>query len=133
MIRECILAKTGIQFDLEHLRDDLSFDFDDLEKEMKNKKLTPEDLGEAYLKIEEYAEDSRKRAKEKEPSKLANPNSSVISETHFGSIRRHIHDIFDNIFDQLAMKWWFCWWLLEFIPMLTTYQDSEGNWTHLRM
>ncbi len=131
MIKECILAKTGIQFDMDYLRDDLDFDFDDLEKEMVKKNMTPEDLGEAYREIGKYAADSRKRAQEKEQSKSASANSSVTSETYLGRIGRHIHDIFDDIFDQLLITWF--WWILEIIPMLTTYQDLEGNWIRLRM
>ncbi|KAF8326159.1 hypothetical protein F5887DRAFT_1139000 [Amanita rubescens] len=132
MIKECILAKTGIQFDMDYLRDDLDFDFDNLEKEMANKNITPEDLGEAYKEIGKYAADSRAHAQETELSTSANANSTVTSETALGRIGRHIRDIFDDVFDQLIMKWWF-WWILEIIPMLTTYQDLEGNWIRLRM
>ena len=127
MIKECVLAKTGIQFDMEYLRDELDFDFDDLEKEMTRKNMRSEDLGEAYL-------ESRARAqqeKEKEASKSADANAPVISETHFGKIRRHIHDIFDDVFDPLVINWF--WWILEIIPMITIYQDLDGNWISLRM
>ena len=135
MIKECILAKTGIQFDLEYLRDELDFDFNDLEEEMKKKDIKPEDLGEAYKEIGKYAAESHAHAqqekeKEKEVSKSA--DAHVVSKTHLEKIGRHIRDIFDDIFDQLVMKWWF-WWILEIIPMLTTYQDLEGNWIRLRM
>ena len=135
MIKECILAKTGIQFDLEYLRDELDFDFHDLEEEMKKKNIKAEDLGEAYKEIGDYARAQQEKEKEKEASKSADANAPVISETsetRLGKIGRHIFDIFDDIFDQLVMKWWF-WWILEIIPMLTTYQDLEGNWIRLRM
>ena len=131
MIKECILAKTGIQFDMAYLRDVLNFDFSDLEEEMKKKEMTPEDLGEVYKEIGKYAAESRAAAQEKALSKSANGNASVTSETHSGRIGRHIHDVFDDIVDELVILWWF-WWLLELVPMLTTYQDCEGNWISLR-
>ena len=131
MIKECILARTGIQFDLEYLRDDLHFDFNGLKEEMKEKNIKPEDLGEAYKEIGDYAPESHipeshaHAQQEKEASKSADANAPVISETHLGKIGRHI---FDQIFDQLVMI--VSWWLLEIIPMSTTYQDREGNWIH---
>ena len=128
MIKECILAKTGIQFDMDRLRDDLDFDFDDLEKEMKKKNMTLEDLGEAYLEIGEYAAESRYW---KEPSKSTNANNSATSETHFKGIGQHTRNIFDDIFDPLAINRFL--WILELIPVITIYQDLDGNWISQRM
>ena len=128
MIKECILAKTGIQFDMDRLRDDLDFDFDDLEKEMEKKNMTPEDLGDAYQRIREYAAESRYW---KEPSKSTNANNSATSETHFRGIVRHIRDISDVVFDPLVINRF--WWILEIIPVITIYQDLDGNWISQRM
>ena len=130
MIKECILATTGIQFDIEYLRDDLNFDFDNLMKEMKAKNMKPEDLGEAYRGIEEYAEE-RKQERAQTESKPVIANASVSCKTyHSRENKRQIYNILDVIFNQLV-RWWF-WWILEIVPMLTTYQDLEGNWIHLR-
>ena len=98
---------------------DLDFDFDDLEKEMEKKNMTPEDLGDAYGEIGEYAAYSR-----------AQKNEQSKSENHSERIGRHTYDIFDVILYQL-IKW--LWWILEIIPTLTTYQDLNGKWIHLRM
>ncbi|KAF8332492.1 hypothetical protein F5887DRAFT_45647 [Amanita rubescens] len=161
MIKECLLAKTGIQFDMEYLRDDLDFDFDDFEKEMEKMNMKPEELGEAYQGIETYAAESRARAQAQE-NEQSNPAGAdgppelqglsryiyeifkwwfwwmlpVRAQAHpeeipLQGLRRHIHDVFDRIFDQLLIAW--SWWILEIIPMLTTYQDLEGNWIRLRM
>jgi len=129
MIKECILAGTGIQFDIEYLRDDLNFDFDNLMEEMKAKDMRPEDLGEAYRGIEEYAEES-KQARAQTQSGPAVADASISDKTHPREIKRQIYNILDIIFNQLV-RWWF-WWILETIPMLTMCQDLEGNWIHLR-
>jgi len=162
MIKECILAKTGIQFDMDYLRDNLDFDFDDLVNEMEKRKMKPEELGEAYRGIEAYAAHSRMtraQAQEKEQSKPAGadgpPELQGLSryiyeifqwwfwwmlpvqaqvqpeQTPLQGLRRHILDVFDRVFDQLLIAR--SWWILEIIPMLTTYQDLEGNWIRLRM
>ncbi len=161
MIKESILAKTGIQFDMDYLRDDLDFNFDDLEKEMEKRNMKPEDLGEAYRGIKTYADHSRARAQEQEseqpkpagangPPELQGLSRYIYEiykwwfwwmrpmqaqaqpeETPLQGIGRHLHDVFDRIFDQLLIVR--SWWILEMIPTLTSYQDIEGNWIRLRM
>ena len=128
MIKECILAKTGIIFDWEYLKDTLEFDFHGLLEEMNEKGIKLEELGEDYKVIEEYAlEGSQQHAVE---SSVVSPSYAV--QTHPGLlIRRHIRDTCDALFDQLAIFW--LWWFLEVIPMLCTYQDTEGNWIRRRM
>ena len=129
MIKECILAKTGIQFDLDYLRDALDFDFDDLVKEMKNKEMAIADLGEAYEEIENYAQESLDKKKQAE----AKTNSQQIvanGSPHFHGFRHYIHDVFDRIFDQLAIARF--WWILEILPLRSTNQDDNGNWIRRR-
>ena len=117
MIKECILAKTGIQFDMDYLSDNLDFDFDDLMMEVKCKGMQIEDLGEAYQGIEGYAQESFEK-------------KAVRAEAVANLINYCVHEAFGQIFDQLVLVWF--WWILEFLPLSTTYQDSQGNWILLR-
>ncbi|KAK2467670.1 hypothetical protein APHAL10511_000525 [Amanita phalloides] len=130
MIMECILAKTGIQFDLEYLKESLDFDFQDLLTEMGKKNIKLEELGENYQEIDKYAP----RSSVQEPTLKTADNVSSTShpEVQSHGTGRHFRDILDLIFDQLVRVWWF-WWILEFIPMLSTYQDPQGNWIRRRM
>ena len=128
MIKECILAKTGIQFDMDYLRDDLDFDFDDLVTEMKKKGMQIANLCDAYGEIENYTQDSSvAKAEAGSQSTVANDSP----QTHNHVFRRYFHDVFDQIFDQLVLAWWF-WWILEILPLRSTYQDLQGNWIRLR-
>ena len=46
----------------------------------------------------------------------------------------HIKDELDSteaVYNQLHAK--IAWWVLELIPMLTTYQDEKGDWIRQRM
>lgn len=97
MTKECILARTGIQFNLAYLRDTFDFDFQGLVTEMEKKNITIKDLGEGYQDIDKYAKESSK--KEQARSEPAVTDSS--SETPSRGITRYIHDIIDEIFDQL--------------------------------
>jgi len=114
MIKECILAKTGIQFDMDYLRDALDFDFDDLMTEMRGKDMQIADLGEAYEKIEYYAQESREEKTER-------------WEVIRNDIKYYVHE---SIFDQLVLVWF--WWILEFLQLSSTYQDPQGNWIRSR-
>ena len=109
MIKECILAKTGIQFDMDYLRDALDFDFDDLLTEVKNKGMEIADLGGAYEEIGHYAQESLEK-KEK---------AKVEGDSDHG------------FFDQLIRLAW-VWWIFEFLSLRSTYQDPRGNWIRLR-
>ncbi|KAF8723155.1 hypothetical protein AX14_009515 [Amanita brunnescens Koide BX004] len=132
MIKECILTKTGIQFDMEYLRDSLDFDFHELVTEMEEKDMKIEDLGQAYQGIENYAQESFEQAQERqERAKAKAETQSDSPQTHVHGFRHYIHDVIDTIFDQLLLVWF--WWILEFLPMLSTYQDLQGNWIRVRM
>ena len=125
MIKECILCDTGIQFDLDYLRDELDFDFGNLLEEVTKKN----------IKIDE---ELRKYASENAPQPLTNKSAASSTaplpehETLRQRFRRHATDLLDEIFDQLVRVWWF-WWILEMIPMLYTYQDQKGDWIRQRM
>ncbi|KAF8340209.1 hypothetical protein F5887DRAFT_979177, partial [Amanita rubescens] len=120
MIKECILAKTGIQFDVEYLRDELEFDFRDVKTEMRQRNMKLKELGEAYQELEKYAEESPLKAL---------PQPFVISNR---SPQTHPHGYLRDIVDIIQLLMCF-WWMLEFIPTLSTYQDSQGNWIRRRM
>ncbi|KAF8630318.1 hypothetical protein AX15_002991 [Amanita polypyramis BW_CC] len=129
MIKECILAKTGILFDWEYLKEDLEFDFHGLIEEMKEKNIKLEDLGEDHKIIEQYGSESPHQHPVEHS--VMSPSHSVQNRSRRDIIRRHIHDVCDAIFDQLALFW--VWWLLEILPMLCTYQDTKGDWIRRRM
>ena len=140
MIKECILAKTGILFDLEYLKDSLDFDFNGLLEEMREKNITPIDLGAGYEDLEKHAEDQTKQEQQTAvvPTVIVTEAANGTTHIHHNSTRRshlragfqYLHDIHDNIFDQLIIAW--LWWLLEIIPTLFTFQDPAGNWIRLR-
>ena len=111
MIKECILAKTGIQFDMDYLKHELEFDLEET-KGMNNN--------------QGIAQNAQENEALRADTKSTVSNGTAETHSH------HWADILDKVFDQLALFWWF-WWILELIPMLTTYQDPQGNWIRLRM
>lgn len=101
MIKECILEKTGIEFDMKYLRDDLGFDIEELLKEMFERG----DHDGRYEMIEKCGWD-------KDKQEISRLNAEK--------------DVNDLIYDELRRGR--LWYLLEWFPMSTTYQDSQGNW-----
>ena len=144
MIKECILAKTGILFDMEYLKDSLDFDFNGLLEEMREKNISPTDLGAGYEDLEKHALDQTKYEQQQAAAAAAVPTITVTeaangtTQTHHNATGRsrlragleHLHDVHDHIFDQLILAW--LWWLLEIIPTLFTFQDPAGNWIRQR-
>lgn len=124
MIKECILAKTGIQFDLEYLKESVDFDFNGLLEEMGEKGVEVEDLGVGYEGLRGYAD-------EVPPSIVVESANGGSVQTCYARANGYPPDRCDNIFDQLILVW--LWWLIEFIPTLFTYQDAGGNWVRLRL
>ena len=124
MIKECILAKTGIQFDLEYLKESVDFDFNGLLEEMGEKGVKVEDLGIGYEGLRGYAD-------EVPPSIVVESANGGSVQTCYARANGYPPDRCDNIFDQLILVW--LWWLIEFIPTLFTYQDAGGNWVRLRL
>ena len=108
MKKECILAKTGIHFDMGYLRDALDFDFDDLLTEVKNKGIEIADLGGTYEEIGRYAQESLEKKKK----------AKVEGDSDLGFFDQLIFDPF--------------WWIAELLPLRSTYQDPRGNWIRLR-
>ncbi|KAM6494616.1 Uncharacterized alpha/beta hydrolase domain (DUF2235) domain containing protein [Amanita muscaria] len=132
MIKECILSEIGIMFDLEYLQDDLDFDFDGLIKEIGG------DTGKQNRIIQYNGLKACRDAQVKERVSY-HGTKDTTNDTEDGPrplliqrLHRHARDIFDDIFDQLVIFWYF-WWMLEMIPMLYAYQDYHGNWIRRRM
>ena len=119
MIKECLLAMTQIQFDVDYLRFSLNFDFRDFAQEMKTKNITFENLG-------ANGRDFRRYNSVAKTSKLDRMEIAPEANT----LVQGIHEVFDRVFDPLNSG---IWWILEFIPFLTTRQDSQGNWIRKRM
>ncbi|KAF8344878.1 hypothetical protein F5887DRAFT_969295 [Amanita rubescens] len=124
IIKECILERTGIQFDFHYLRDALDFDFDNLKKEVDKKGL---DLGEANQELEKYAKEGRSRALPGQADIRGSPKPVPDPD----GVRQYMIDIVDIIFDRLILCWF--WWLLEFFPLFSAYQDRKGNWISRQM
>ncbi|KAF8325512.1 hypothetical protein F5887DRAFT_248465 [Amanita rubescens] len=106
MIKECILGKTGIEFDMEYLKNDLDFDIEDLLKEMFERG----DYDECYEVIRKCGWDKVKQ----EISRL-----NAEKDNNY------------QVRDDLSRLWYF-WGVLECFPMLTVHQDSQGDWFHRR-
>jgi hypothetical protein len=115
MIKECILAKTGILFDLKYLKESLGFDFNGLLEEMHEKNITPEDLSTGYEDLRNYAGDIIKQE---------------VQTHHDSTVLQHLRDLRDETFDKLTSA--SAWWLLECFPTLFMHQDPAGDWICIR-
>ena len=65
---------------------------------------------------------------------FAPASSTPLVEGYNSVVLRHSADYFDacaDIYDQLRTK--MHWWFLEFIPMLSTFQNKDGDWMRQRM
>ena len=105
MIRECFLAKTGILFDTD-LLDDLGLVLKELESNPQDVQ-THDILG-------------------------TDPSAGTLNEAGPVGLRpaKDIKDAAAQIYDQLLRQKF--WWVLELIPMLSTYQKGDGSWFRLR-
>ena len=117
MIKECILAKTGILFDLKYLERLLGFDFNGLLEEMREKNIMLEDLGWGYKDLETYRD-------------AGGIIKQQVQTHHDSTGLQHLRDLRDEIFDQLTSV--SAWWLLEIFPTLFTHQDHAGDWICIR-
>ena len=126
MIKESILANTGVLFDMDYLKESLDFDFQDLLEEVIERELN-EDLGETYTGILEYASISPVQSRLAMP--IGIPFAQEQSRNSEYNNKRH-DGIYGNAFFQLVFT--IVWWIFEIIPMLHAYQDSQGNWIRRR-
>ena len=105
---------------MEYLRVSLNFDFHGFAQEMNAKKIAFGDLGAVGPDFAGY--DLVTMILQLEKMETASPEVNTLVQG--------IHEAFDRVFDPLASG---IWWILEFVPFLTTRQDSQGNWIRKRM
>lgn len=154
MIREAIIARTGILFKTDVLKS-LDFDFMELASELDRVGLDVHRTGldPAFLQAPVIPPMPTPST----PAGLLSPIFSPTSQmsTYFSfpfvpfvipkivldrspsrvadAVQRatNIGDEISKVYDRLfEVKYW---WILEIIPTLTTYQESTGDWTRKRM
>jgi hypothetical protein len=153
MIKEAIVAQTGILFRDEPLVS-MGFDFVQLAHELDQLGLDvqrfglnpsllqlqiPQQVASTASTPSEYNAVSRSpelttRALIPVPSLYSSLVSTALHRSHLAVAVKHAMDIRDavaDIFDQLVASK--PWWILESIPMLTTYQEHSGKWTRKRV
>jgi hypothetical protein len=150
MIKEAIIAETGISFKEEPLIS-MGFDFVELAHELHRLGLDVQRFGLNPSLLElpvaqqaVYTPPTPSTAVSRSPdlptrALIPVPYSSLLSTAfhrshNFAVAVKHAMDIRDavaDIYDQLiASK---NWWILEVIPLLTTYQEQTGKWTRIRV
>jgi hypothetical protein len=152
MIKEAIVAESGILFKDEPLIS-MGFDFVQLAHELNRLGLDVQRFGlnPSLLELEVAPESTAStpsectavcrspelttRALIPVPSLYSSLVSTALHRSqHLAVAVKHAMDIRDaveGIYDQLvAFK---PWWILEAIPMLTTYQEESGKWTRKRV
>ncbi|KAF5376139.1 hypothetical protein D9615_007706 [Tricholomella constricta] len=137
MIKECLLAGTGILFDFQYL-ESLGIDLLKLSKELENKNFDLAALGfHPDVLVDESKGLSDTSAGPEKSNAILIPHRNqqhILKPSH---LSRALHrfathaDILAKVFDQLDLKW--AWWCLEVIPTLATYQKADGNWVRKRM
>ena len=154
MIKEAIVAESGILFKDEPLIS-MGFDFVQLAHELDRLGLDVQRFGlnPSLLQLQaaqqaastvstpsEYTAASRS-PELTTPALIPVPSlySSLVSTAlhrsqHLAVAVKHAMDIRDavaGIYDQLVASK--PWWILETIPMLTTFQEQSGKWTRKRV
>ncbi|KAF8797700.1 hypothetical protein BYT27DRAFT_6927925 [Phlegmacium glaucopus] len=147
MVKEAIAAGTGILFKEEPLKS-MGFDLVELAHEMHRLNLDVQRYGlnpsllESPVSPKTALTPSTEVSLSPAPTSRALPSSypslftAAFDHSRLGRLAvamKHamdVRDAFADIYDQLiAAK---NWWILEVIPMLTTYQESNGNWIRMR-
>ena len=151
MIKETIVAETGILFKDEPLIS-MGFDFVQLAHELDRLGLDVQRFGlnPSLLEVPQQAVSTAStpsdctavsRSPELKtsplipvPSLYSSLVSTALHRSHLAVAVKHAMDIRDavaDIYDQLVASK--PWWILETIPMLTTYQEQTGKWTRKRV
>lgn len=156
MIKECLLAGTGILFDQRALSI-FGFDFKEL-KETLRQEFTARGLSFHGFGFESHPESFNLSTKPPPTSTTAPTEHVSTSESSVTSrwfsvpshLMPNLHQIFydhsllnlaiqhtrdardcaAHIWDQLDIQK--AWWILEILPMLTTYQTADGTWIRQR-
>jgi len=156
MIKEAIVAESGILFKDEPLKS-MGFDFVQLAHELDRLGLDVQRFGlnpsllqlqvaqqaasTASTPLSEHTAVSRSpelttRALIPVPSLYSSLSTALHRSQHFklAVAVKHAEDIRDavaGLYDQLVASK--PWWILETIPMLTTFQEQSGKWTRKRV
>lgn len=154
MIKECFTTRTGILFDHDYLIT-MGFDLLKLAEQLTQLGINVEELGLGHAALKRLNEERKTRSlwqEEQVPvevpqtpvartQSLMRTRTDSFTPTHLSALNtrlfvaiQHARDRIDGlayIWDQLAINRF--WWLLEFIPMLTTYQESNGDWVYTRV
>lgn len=154
MIKECFATRTGILFDHDYLIT-MGFNLFKLAEQLTQLNINVEELGLDHAALKHLNEERKTRSLwQEEPVLMEVPRTPLtrtqslvrtrtisLGPTHLSALNtrlsvaiQHARDRIDGlayIWDQLAINR--LWWLLEFIPMLTTYQESNGDWVYTRV
>ena len=148
MIKEAIVAESGILFKDEPLIF-MGFDFVQLAHELDRLGLDVQRFGLNPSLLQQAASTASTpsdytavtRSPELKtsplipvPSLYSSLVSTALHRSHLAVAVKHAMDIRDavaEIYDQLVASK--PWWILETIPMLTTYQEQSGKWTRKRV
>ena len=150
MIKEAIVAESGILFKDEPLKS-MSFDFVQLAHELDQLGLDVQRFGlNPSLLLLQVDQQAAPTVVSRPPELMTTPAFlpalSLYSTTlhrpyrlpvavkHAENIRYAAEDIRDAVaalYDQLVT--FKLWWILETIPMLTTYQEQSGKWIRKRV
>ena len=150
MIKEAIVSESGILFKDEPLKS-MGFDFVQLAHELNRPGLDVQRFGlnPSLLQLPEStvstpaseytaltrSPELKTRALIPVPSLYSSLVSTALHRSqHLAVAVKHAEDIRDavaGLYDQLVASK--PWWILETIPMLTTYQEQSGKWTRKRV
>jgi hypothetical protein len=151
MIKEAIVAESGILFKDEPLKS-MGFDFVQLAHELDQLGLDVQRFGLnpslLQLPVVQQAASSAStpstavsrspelttRALIPVPSLYSSLSTVLHHSQRLAVAVKHAEDIRDAVaalYDQLVASK--PWWILETIPMLTTYQEQSGKWTRKRV
>lgn len=132
MIKESLLAGSGILFDLRYLKS-LGINVKALSEELKAKGHDPNALGFTPEALKELEADKAVILAPHRNLKHIHTNNHPSPRllSHVQRIHENHVDILAKIFDQLSLVFW--WWILELLPLLVTYQKADGNWVRRRM
>lgn len=150
MIKEAIVSESGILFKDEPLKS-MGFDFVQLAHELNRLGLDVQRFGlnPSLLQLPEStvstpaseytaltrSPELKTRALIPVPSLYSSLVSTALHRSqHLAVAVKHAEDIRDavaGLYDQLVASK--PWWILETIPMLTTYQEQSGKWTRKRV
>ena len=150
MVKEAIAAGTGILFKEEPLKS-MGFDLVELAHEMHRLNLDVQRYGLNPSLLDSPVSPKTAltpstvvslspvpttRSLNSVPSSYSSLFATAFDHSRLGRLAlamRHamdIRDAFADIYDPLVYAK--NWWVLEVIPMLTTYQEENGNWIKMR-